>query len=79
MFAINQNVTFMKLIRFLIIFSLIFAQITKANIIKDSEIQEAIDLIVKPLKEAAKLPDLKIHIIDDPFQMPLQLVVMTYL
>ncbi len=66
MFAINQNVTFMKLIRFLIIFSLIFAQITKANIIKDSEIQEAIDLIVKPLKEAAKLPDLKIHIIDDP-------------
>ena len=37
-----------------------------ANIIRDSEIQETVDLVVKPLKEAANLPNLQIHIIDDP-------------
>ncbi len=65
-FAINQSVTFMRLIYFLIIISIILTNSARANIIKDSEIQEAVDLIVNPLKEAAKLPNLKIHIIDDP-------------
>ena len=56
----------MKLIRFLIIISICFAQIAKANIIRDSEIQETIDLIIAPLKKSAKLPYLKIHIVDNP-------------
>ena len=51
----------MKLIRFLIIISICFAQIAKANIIRDSEIQETIDLIIAPLKKAAKLPNLNPH------------------
>lgn len=56
----------MKLISFLITFSLTFINIANANIIRDSEIQEAVDLIISPLKKVANLPDLKIHIIDDP-------------
>ena len=56
----------MKIIRFLILISICFTQIAKANIIRDSEIQETIDLIIAPLKQAAKLPYLKIHIVDKP-------------
>lgn len=36
------------------------------TIIRDSEIEETINLIIKPLKQAANLPNLKIHLISDP-------------
>ena len=36
-----------------------------AGILRDSEIEETIEQIVKPLKTAAKLKDLKIYIYDD--------------
>jgi predicted Zn-dependent protease len=56
----------MKLTVFLIILSITFANSARANIIRDSEIEEAVNLIVNPLKEVAGLPDLKVHIIDNP-------------
>jgi predicted Zn-dependent protease len=36
------------------------------GIIRDSEIEEAIELTLAPLKKASGMEDLKIHIIDDP-------------
>lgn len=57
---------FMRLFYLLIIISMTLASSEGANIIRDSEIQETVDLVVKPLKEAANLPNLQIHIIDDP-------------
>ncbi|PCJ25378.1 MAG: hypothetical protein COA94_06465, partial [Rickettsiales bacterium] len=40
--------------------------IAKAGIIRDSEIEEAVDLIVAPLREASGLKDLEVHIINNP-------------
>ncbi|NRB11104.1 MAG: M48 family metalloprotease [Rickettsiaceae bacterium] len=52
----------------LIFLLLLFTNITTTNagLIRDSEIEEAINLTVDPLIKAAKLENLKIHIIDDP-------------
>ena len=57
---------FVKLFQLLIIF--IFSginSIANANIIRDSEIEEAVNLVIDPLREASGLKDLKIYIIDD--------------
>lgn len=56
----------MRLVYLLIIISMIFTSSEAASVIRDSEIQEAVDLVVQPLRKAANLPNLKIHIIDDP-------------
>lgn len=56
----------MRLFQLLIVLILACAQSANANIIRDSEIEEAVDLIVAPLREASGLKDLKIYIIDDP-------------
>lgn len=54
---------YLKLIIFLIaVCSHLQAQ---ASIIRDSEIEEAIELTIKPLKKAAGIKNLKIYIIDD--------------
>ena len=48
--------------------TIFFLSLSSANadIIRDSEIEEAIELIVAPLRKAAGLKDLEIYIIDDP-------------
>jgi predicted Zn-dependent protease len=47
---------------FIIIF---LANVAKANIIRDSEIEEAVNLVVAPLREISGLKDLKIYILDE--------------
>jgi predicted Zn-dependent protease len=56
----------MRKFYFLTVILVIFINNAKASIIRDSEIEEAIELIVAPLKQAANMPNLRIHIIDDP-------------
>ncbi len=56
----------MRCIHLLITIFFLCASSANANIIRDSEIEEAVELIVAPLKQASGLKDLKIYIIDDP-------------
>ena len=56
----------MKLLQLLIILILSGINNTaNANIIRDSEIEEAVNLVIDPLRRASGLQDLKIYIIDD--------------
>jgi predicted Zn-dependent protease len=48
-----------------LIITLFYLQNIHADIIRDSEIDETIDLVVAPLKKVAGLNDLKIYLIDD--------------
>lgn len=48
-----------------ILLTLFFLQNVCANIIRDSEVEETINLVINPIKEAAALKDLKIYLIDD--------------
>ena len=57
---------FMKLLQWLFVLIFINVSSANANVIRDSEIEEAVDLIVEPLREASGIKDLKIHIIDAP-------------
>jgi len=49
----------------IILLTLSFLQNAEANIIRDSEIEETIDLVIAPLKKASGLKELKIYLIDD--------------
>lgn len=55
----------MKLQHLFFIIIFLSANLAKANIIRDSEIEETINLVVAPLREISGLKDLKIYIIDD--------------
>lgn len=57
---------FMKLFQWFCVFISININIANANIIRDSEIEEAVNLIVEPLRKASGIKDLKIYIIDAP-------------
>ncbi len=56
----------MKLRHFFFIIIFLSANLAKANIIRDSEIEETVNLVVQPLRETSGLKNLKIYIIDDP-------------
>ena len=56
----------MRQIQLLIIVITIYISDANANIIRDSEIEESIELIIAPLRKASGLKELKIYIIDDP-------------
>ena len=56
----------MKPYHFFFIIIFLSAHLAKANIVRDSEIEETVNLLVQPLPEASGLKDLKIYIIDDP-------------
>ncbi len=49
----------------IIVFVLFLVKSAHANIIRDSEIEEAINLVVAPLKQASGIKDLKILLIND--------------
>jgi len=56
----------MRLFLLLIVLTLACVRNVNANVILDSEIAEAVDLVIAPLREASGIKDLKIYIIDDP-------------
>lgn len=55
----------MKLQHLFFIIILLSGNLAKANIIRDSEIEETVNLVVAPLRETSGLKDLKIYILDD--------------
>lgn len=56
----------MRLVIFLIISIFLNCHVASADVIRDSEIEETIDLIVSPLKKASGLHDIKIYVLNDP-------------
>lgn len=56
----------MRLVILLVVTILSSLQIASAGLIRDSEIEEAIDLITEPLKNKSGLKDIKIYLLDDP-------------
>jgi predicted Zn-dependent protease len=56
----------MKLNYLPFIIILVTLNVAKANIIRDSEIEETIEMVVQPLKKVTGLQNLKIHLINDP-------------
>ncbi len=50
---------------FIVLCVILYVQNTQANIIRDSEIEETINLVIEPLKKSSGLKDLKIYLIND--------------
>ncbi|GAB4162596.1 MAG: M48 family metalloprotease [Rickettsiaceae bacterium] len=55
----------MKIFYYFFTIIIAMSNVAKANIIRDSEIEEAVSLVIKPLKKVSGLNDLKIYIIND--------------
>jgi predicted Zn-dependent protease len=55
----------MRLLLLLVVIILSSLQIANAGLIRDSEIEEAIDLIIAPLKKESGLKNIKIYLLDD--------------
>ena len=64
MITIYVIYTWIKFVITILIF--LYSQNVNANIIRDSEIEETINLVIHPLKKASGLKDLSIYILNDP-------------